>query len=127
MYKRILVPLDGSRLAEGILPFVVQIAGPLDLDVTLVRVEPPIAPHAIEVDGQIIKVYDPSIHKEVKSSVNDDSNNAIRKEALDRRYVACNRPIIITGGELTLEDRPGGGATARLRLPTGAATQDGVA
>ena len=31
------------------------------------------------------------------------------------------------GGELTLEDRPGGGATARLRLPTGAATQDGVA
>jgi two-component system sensor histidine kinase RegB len=31
------------------------------------------------------------------------------------------------GGELTLEDRPGGGATAKLRLPTGAATQEGVA
>jgi SpoVK/Ycf46/Vps4 family AAA+-type ATPase len=60
-------------------------------------------PHAIEVDGQIIKVYDPSIHKEVKSSHSDDGNNAIRKEALDRRYVACKRPIIITGGELTLE------------------------
>ena len=60
-------------------------------------------PHAIEVDGQIIKIYDPSIHKEVKSSHSDDNNNAIRKEALDRRYVACKRPIIITGGELTLE------------------------
>jgi hypothetical protein len=60
-------------------------------------------PHAIEVDGQIIKIYDPSIHREVKSSHSDDGNNAIRKEALDRRYVACNRPIIITGGELTLE------------------------
>ena len=60
-------------------------------------------PHAIEVDGQIIKIYDPSIHKEVKSSHSDDGNNAIRKEALDRRYVACKRPIIITGGELTLE------------------------
>jgi signal transduction histidine kinase len=31
------------------------------------------------------------------------------------------------GGELTLEDRPGGGATARLRLPAGAVTQEGVA
>jgi len=60
-------------------------------------------PHAIEVDGQIIKIFDPSIHREVKSSHNDDGNNAIRKEALDRRYVACKRPIIITGGELTLE------------------------
>jgi nucleotide-binding universal stress UspA family protein len=48
MYKRVLIPLDGSRLAEGILPFVGQIASPLDLEVTLVRVEPPIAPMAIE-------------------------------------------------------------------------------
>ena len=60
-------------------------------------------PHAIEVDGQIIKVYDPSIHKEVKSASSEDESNVIRKEALDRRYVACKRPIIITGGELTLE------------------------
>ena len=48
MYKRILIPLDGSRLAEGILPFVLQIAGPLDLEVILVRVEQPIAPQVIE-------------------------------------------------------------------------------
>ena len=36
MYKRVLVPLDGSPLAEGILPFILQIAGPLDLEVILV-------------------------------------------------------------------------------------------
>ena len=48
MYERVLIPLDGSRLAEGILPFILQIAGPLDLEVVLVRVEPPIAPHALE-------------------------------------------------------------------------------
>ena len=48
MYKRVLVPLDGSPMAEGILPFIVQIAGPLDLEVTLVRVMPPIVPQAIE-------------------------------------------------------------------------------
>jgi len=48
MYKRVLVPLDGSRLAEGILPFILQIASPLDLEVTLVYVVRPIAPQAIE-------------------------------------------------------------------------------
>ena len=48
MYRRILVPLDGSSMAERVLPFIVQIASPLDLEVLLVRVMPPIAPHAIE-------------------------------------------------------------------------------
>jgi nucleotide-binding universal stress UspA family protein len=48
MYKRALVPLDGSFMAERILPFIVQIAGPLDFEVVLVRVMPPIAPNAIE-------------------------------------------------------------------------------
>lgn len=48
MYKRVLIPLDGSRLAEGILPFILQIAGPLDLEVVLVRVIQPVVPQAIE-------------------------------------------------------------------------------
>ena len=48
MYSRVLVPLDGSRLAEGNLPFILQIASPLDLEVVLVHVVPPIAPQAIE-------------------------------------------------------------------------------
>jgi nucleotide-binding universal stress UspA family protein len=48
MYRRVLVPLDGSPLAEGILPFILQIAGPLDLEVVLVRVMPRIMPLAVE-------------------------------------------------------------------------------
>ena len=51
MYKRMLVPLDGSRLAEGILPFIIQIAGPLDLEVVLVRVAQPIVPLILEGTG----------------------------------------------------------------------------
>jgi nucleotide-binding universal stress UspA family protein len=51
MYKRVLVPLDGSRLAEGILPLVLLIAGPLDLEVMLVRVVRPITPQALEGTG----------------------------------------------------------------------------
>jgi nucleotide-binding universal stress UspA family protein len=48
MYKRVLVPLDGSPLAEGIIPFIVQIAGPLDLEIVLLRVLQPIPPEVIE-------------------------------------------------------------------------------
>jgi len=48
VYKRVLVPLDGSLVAEGILPFILEIAGPLDLAVVLVRVVPWRPPPAIE-------------------------------------------------------------------------------
>lgn len=54
MYKRVLVPLDGSRLAEGILPFILQIAGPLDREVVLVRVVHLIVPQAIEGTGHFL-------------------------------------------------------------------------
>jgi nucleotide-binding universal stress UspA family protein len=44
MYKRALVPLDGSPLAEGIIPFLLKIAGPLDMSIRLVRVLEPVSP-----------------------------------------------------------------------------------
>jgi len=40
VYQRALVPLDGSPVAEAILPFIEQIAGPLDIEILLVRVVP---------------------------------------------------------------------------------------
>ena len=40
MYQRVLVPLDGSPVAEAILPFIEQIAGPLDMEIMLLRVVP---------------------------------------------------------------------------------------
>ena len=48
MYKRVLIPVDGSEVAESILPFIQEIAGPLDLEVILLRVNRPIPPMAIE-------------------------------------------------------------------------------
>jgi nucleotide-binding universal stress UspA family protein len=48
MYKRALVPLDGSSVAEAIIPFILDIAGPLDMEVVLLRVVEPIAPMVIE-------------------------------------------------------------------------------
>jgi nucleotide-binding universal stress UspA family protein len=56
MYKRAVVPLDGSPLAEGILPFIIEIAGPLDLEVVLLRVVQPVPPQV--VDGSRLVVIE---------------------------------------------------------------------
>lgn len=48
MYKRAIVPLDGSMVAQGIIPFVLEIAGPLDMEVVLLRVVVPIPPSVTE-------------------------------------------------------------------------------
>jgi nucleotide-binding universal stress UspA family protein len=53
VYKRALVPLDGSRVAESVIPFVLQIAGPLDLDVALLWVVAP-APPAVVDAGPVV-------------------------------------------------------------------------
>jgi nucleotide-binding universal stress UspA family protein len=47
-YKRALVPLDGSAAAETIIPFILEIAGPLDMAVVLLRVVQPAPPVVIE-------------------------------------------------------------------------------
>jgi hypothetical protein len=49
-------------------------------------------PHCVEVDGQIIKVYDAAVHHACEAPYD-----------MDQRWVCCHRPITITGGELTLE------------------------
>jgi nucleotide-binding universal stress UspA family protein len=48
-YKRVLVALDGSPVAESVIPFLMRIAGPLDMSVTLLRVVEPIP--VIVADG----------------------------------------------------------------------------
>ena len=61
-------------------------------------------PYAIEVDGQIITVFDPSVHEEIRKPVPTGREQIeIRSADFDRRWVPCRRPIIIVGGELTLD------------------------
>jgi SpoVK/Ycf46/Vps4 family AAA+-type ATPase len=61
-------------------------------------------PYCFEVDGQIIKVFDPSIHKPILGDEQKKvSSSGLRREEFDGRWVPCERPVIITGGELTLE------------------------
>ncbi|HKW96833.1 MAG TPA: hypothetical protein VJN43_03825 [Bryobacteraceae bacterium] len=48
-------------------------------------------PYAVEVDGQVITLYDPVVHQRVAE---DDPDR-------DPRWVPCKRPCITVGGELT--------------------------
>ena len=54
MYKRALVPLDGSMVAEAIVPFILEIAGPLDMEVALLRVIVPTPPVLVEGGGPVV-------------------------------------------------------------------------
>ena len=47
-------------------------------------------PYAVEVDNQIISVYDPVVHHPVE---HDDPD-------VDPRWILCKRPCIVVGGEL---------------------------
>lgn len=63
-------------------------------------------PHAVEVDGQIIKVFDPSLHRPSDQGTEDvgfSGAGALQRRRFDERWVACDRPVAVAGGEMTLE------------------------
>ena len=62
MYKRALVALDGSPVAETIIPFILDIAGPLDLEVILLRVLQPLPPVVVE-GSPYLSVEDPAARR----------------------------------------------------------------
>jgi nucleotide-binding universal stress UspA family protein len=52
--RRVLVPLDGSPLAESVIPFVSRFARPLALEIALLRVIPAVTPHIVEGARQVV-------------------------------------------------------------------------
>ena len=60
-------------------------------------------PYCVVVDGQVIKILDPGIHKRAERSSEASSRSTLRREDFDQRWVPCRRPFIVAGGELTLE------------------------
>jgi Cdc6-like AAA superfamily ATPase len=47
-------------------------------------------PYAVEIDNQVISLYDPVVHHPMES---DDTD-------IDARWILCKRPCIVVGGEL---------------------------
>ena len=57
-------------------------------------------PHALEVEGQIVRLFDPVNHDALPLPEGDGLAD---EAAPDRRWVRCRRPLVTVGGELTLD------------------------
>jgi hypothetical protein len=57
-------------------------------------------PHALEIEGQIVRLFDPVNHEIVATADDEDSLTSVGHG--DRRWVRCRRPMVMVGGELTL-------------------------
>jgi predicted ATPase with chaperone activity len=58
-------------------------------------------PHAIAINETVVEIFDPQVHKPLPVEVKQRSLRI--DQGIDRRLLQCRRPIIITGGELTLD------------------------
>lgn len=56
-------------------------------------------PHAIAVGDTVVRVFDPSVHRQFQ----DNSPVVMLNRGHDPRYVLCTRPLVVTGGELTAD------------------------
>ncbi len=54
-------------------------------------------PHCINIDNSIIRIFDGQIHQEV------DIPTGAANGLVDRRWVRIRRPLIVAGGEMTLD------------------------
>src|SRR5207249_849935 len=57
-------------------------------------------PHALDVDGETITLFDPINHESLESV---DEHSVIKSAPRDRRWARIRRPVVMVGGELTLE------------------------
>jgi len=58
-----------------------------------------LVPYAVEVDSQVVKVFDSVNHQRLP----DDTGQLQKARSRDTRWVRIRRPVITVGGELTLE------------------------
>ena len=58
-------------------------------------------PRAIGVDGEIIRLYDPSNHEEAPL---ESTGGLLDNRKIDQRWIRIRRPTIVVGGELTMDN-----------------------
>lgn len=58
-------------------------------------------PYALSVEGSVIQIFDPAIHIPVNGNSGTSSTNL--QQGTDPRFIQCQRPVAISGGELTLD------------------------
>jgi predicted ATPase with chaperone activity len=60
-------------------------------------------PYAVEVDGQIVKVYDEINHVPSPEPRTNGATGSLANSRSDSRWIRIKRPVIMVGGELTLD------------------------
>jgi hypothetical protein len=79
-----------------------------------------LVPYAIAVNETVVEIFDPLCHEQLAFS--DPPDRTLLDQGCDGRYVACERPIVLVGGELSAEmlelqhDRTTGTYTAPIQL-----------
>jgi hypothetical protein len=56
-------------------------------------------PYAVAIGDTVVRIFDPSVHRQSQ----DNSPVVLLTRSHDPRYVLCQRPLVITGGELTAD------------------------
>ncbi|MEE4465736.1 AAA family ATPase, partial [Azotobacter chroococcum] len=57
-------------------------------------------PHAIAINEAVVEIFDPQLHQPLAQG---EPCTLRLDEGVDRRLVQCRRPIVSTGGELTMD------------------------
>ena len=60
-------------------------------------------PHALAVEGHVITMFDPINHESLDADADPAGSSIIAEAPRDRRWVRIRRPIVMVGGELTLD------------------------
>jgi hypothetical protein len=60
-------------------------------------------PHSIDVDGEIITMFDPVNHETIEDDGDDRTERLVSTPSHDKRWVRIRRPVLLVGGELTLD------------------------
>jgi hypothetical protein len=59
-------------------------------------------PYAVDVEGHVIVMFDPINHEPLDAD-EPAASSVIAGPAMDRRWVRIRRPVVVVGGELTLD------------------------
>ena len=83
-------------------------------------------PHAVEIEGSIIRFFDPVNHEPIEQA--EEARGFDLGRGPDLRWVECRRPMVMVGGELTLEalELSYNQTTGFYRAPTQAIANGGV-
>jgi hypothetical protein len=63
--------------------------------------DPVLIPYAIAIDDAVVQLFDPALHRPIDGQI--PTPDLLLEEGFDPRFVLCERPAVVTGGELTLE------------------------